>query len=114
MASDAPKILGQAAPATGYTAGTAVAAPASGHAAIVSSLDICNTHASASRLVRVYARIAAASAAVGNAIVYDLKIDAGDTVALKLGIVLGATDVLTVASDLGSVTFTAFGNDFTI
>lgn len=113
MASDNPKILGQAAPATGYTAGTLVAAPASGHSAIVSSITCCNT-SGATRLVRIYARIAAAAVAVGNAIVYDVTVPSNTVKAIKLGVVLGATDVLTCASDLGGVTFTAFGNDFTI
>lgn len=113
MASDNPKILGQVAPATGYTAGALVAAPSSGHSAIVTSIIACNT-SGAARLIRIYARIANAATAVGNAIAYDVSLPANTQIAYKLGIVLGATDTLTAASDLGGVTFTAFGNDFTI
>lgn len=108
---EALKILGQAAPATGYTAADVVTV-AAGHSAVVSSLAICNTSAAA-RLVRVWARIAGAAAAVGNAVAYDVTLAAGQTLPLVIGMTLAATDKLTVASDLGGVTFTAFGSDVT-
>lgn len=107
MAS-ALKILGQAAPAGATDA--ALITVGAGKSQVVSSLVVCNT-SGAARTVRVFARIAGAAAAVGNAIAYDLPVAAAETVALTLGIALAATDVLTVRSDSGGVTFTAFGTE---
>lgn len=103
------KVLGQAAPADTnnadlYTVG-------SGRSAIISTLTISNVTAS-SVAARVYVRVAGASAALSNAIVYDATIAANSTTALTLGITLAATDVLTVRSATGSaLTFQAFGQE---
>lgn len=78
--------------------------------AVISTLVCCNTTA-ASRMVRVFAREAGAASAVGNAIVYDVALAAGDTLLMTLGITLAATDIITVQSNLGGVTFTAFGEE---
>lgn len=107
--AEALKILGQQAPATGYTAGTMFTVAAS-HSYVVSKLVAANT-SGATRLVRAYARVAGAAVAVGNAVAYDVQLLAGETVVLGEGMVFAATDVLTVASDLGGVTFTAYGSD---
>jgi hypothetical protein len=106
--AEALKILGQAAPAGATDA--AVYTVGAGKSAVVSSLVACNT-SGAARTIRVFARIAGAAAAVGNAIAYDVALEAGETLPLTLGIALAATDVLTCRSDLGGVTFTAFGSE---
>ena len=107
--ADTPQILGQAAPATGYAAANLFTVGA-GKYRVVSSLIACNT-SGAARLVRVWQRIAGAAAAVGNAIEFDVPVAAGESVVLVAGLTFGATDVLTVASDLGGVTFTANGTE---
>ena len=107
MANPVYKIVGQAAPAT--TANVDLFTTASGHHNIVSSLVIANVTATAAT-ARVYARIGGATAAVSNAIMYDVPIAANSTNAFTLGISLNAADVLTVQSGTGSaLTFTAFG-----
>jgi hypothetical protein len=107
---EALKILGQAAPAAATNANLYTAVP--GASAVVSSLVMCNTGAAATE-VRVYARPAGAAAALGNAVVFDAPIEGNDILALTLGITLGATDILTVRSTAGGVTFTAFGTEVT-
>lgn len=106
--SDTYKVLGQAAPATGYIAGDLFTVAASS-AHVVSGVHCCNT-SGATRLVRLYARIGGAAVAVGNAIAYDVPVGAGETIILGQGSTFTATDKLTAASDLGGVTFTAFGD----
>lgn len=106
--ADTYKVLGQAAPAGGAD-GAIYTVPAA-KSAVVSSLVICNTGAAATT-VRVHARVAAAGAAVGNALVYDMPIAGNDTVVLTLGATLTATDILSGRSAAGGVTFTAFGDE---
>jgi hypothetical protein len=103
------KVLGQSAPADTnnadlYTVG-------SGKSAIVSTLSISNVTGGAVN-ARVFVRVAGATAAVSNAIVYDASIGANSTTALTLGITLAATDVITVRSATGAaLTFMAFGQE---
>lgn len=109
MAAPVLGILGQAAPAAAAN-GDVIAAVAANRRQVVSSLVIANTGAAATTF-RVFARKAGAAAAVGNAIAYDVNIDANSVISLTLGICLAATDVLTVRSAAGGVTFTAFGEE---
>lgn len=108
MAS-AYKILGQSAPTD--TNNADILTVATSHSAAISSLVICNVTATAAT-ARVFARIGGATAAVGNAIIYDSSIPANSTATFTLGITLAASDVLTVRSGTASaLTFTAFGSD---
>ena len=102
------KILGQSNPGASDTDMITVG---SGKQNLVSTLVVCNTTAGAATY-RVYARVAGATTAVGNAIVYDATVPANDTVSLTLGVTLAATDKLTVRSSVSNVTFTAFGVEF--
>lgn len=103
------KILGQSAPADTnnadlYTVGA-------GKSAVISTLTIANVTGSAAT-ARVFARVAGATAAAGNALVYDVSVAANSTTALTLGITLAATDVITVRSSVTSaLTFQAFGSE---
>lgn len=103
------KVLGQAAPADTnnadlYTVGA-------GRTAIISTLTITNVTGSAVN-ARVYVRVAAATASVSNAIVYDASIAANSTTAMTLGMTLNATDVISVRSATGAaLTFMAFGQE---
>lgn len=108
--ADTLKILGQNAPAAGAN-GDVYTVPAV-TSAVGASLVICNTNAAATK-VRVFARIAGAAAAVGNAIVYDLTIGANETMALTLGLSLATTDKVTTYSLAGGVTFTLTGVEVT-
>jgi hypothetical protein len=103
------KVLGQAAPAG--TTNTDLYTVGSGKSAVVSTLAIANVTGLAAT-ARVFVRVAAASATIGNAIVYDVSIAANSTIALTLGITLAATDVITVQSGTSSaLTFMAFGQE---
>lgn len=109
MATTTYKILGQSAPST--TSNTDMITVGAAKSQIVSSLVIANVTA-ATATARVFARIAGAAAAVGNAVIYDVSIPAKSTASFTLGITLAATDVLTVQSGTGSaLTFTAFGTE---
>ena len=100
-------ILGQATPAGSnsdlYTVPSATQA-------VVSTVAACNTTASAVTAT-VYVRKAGATAATSNALIYLQTVPAYSTSTWTLGITLGATDVVTVASGTsGAVTFQAFGS----
>lgn len=103
------KILGQSAPAS--TANADLITVGASKSQIVSTLVIANTTTS-DATARVFARIAGAAAAAGNALLYDLTIPANGQYALTLGITLAATDVLTVRTGTSNaLTFTAFGTE---
>jgi hypothetical protein len=103
------KILGQSQPAS--TANTDLYTVSAGKQAIVSSLVITNTTGAAAS-ARVFIRKAGATAAVGNAILYDVAIAAASVAGFTLGITLDATDVITVRSGAGNdLTFQAFGSE---
>ena len=103
------KILGQSAPNS--TSDADLITVSSGQSEIVSTLVITNTNSNAAT-ARVFARIAGATAAASNAIIYDTPIAGNSTVAFTLGITLAATDVLTVRSNVADyLTFTAFGSE---
>lgn len=104
--ADTYKILGQSKPgaaanADAYTVGA-------GKSAVIGALMVANTGAATT--FRIFARIAGAAAAVGNAIAYDVAIGANEVITFG-GLTLAATDVLTVYSTSGTVTFTAFGDE---
>jgi hypothetical protein len=103
------KVLGVSAPAD--TSNADLYTVGSGKSAVVSTLAISNVTAAAVA-ARVYVRVAGATAAVGNALVYDTSIAANSTTALSLGITLAATDVITVRSATGAaLSFFAFGSE---
>jgi hypothetical protein len=105
------KVIGQSAPANTsnadlYTVPTATET-------VISSLVIANVTGSSAN-ARVFVRPNAATAGLGNAIVYDITITANSTVALTLGITVDAGDVITVRSSVASaLTFHAFGSEIT-
>jgi len=103
------KILGQAAPSDTNNANL-YTVPSS-TSTVVSTLSIANVTANAVT-ARVYARIAGATAAISNAILYDTTIPAYGTSFVTIGATLAATDVITVRSSTASaLTFTAFGSE---
>ena len=103
------KVLGQAAPADTSNANL-YTVPAS-TSAIVSTLVIANTTATAA-LAEVYVRIAGATAAASNAVLYDASIPANSTATFTLGMTLATTDVITIQTGTANaLTFTAFGSE---
>jgi hypothetical protein len=103
------KILGQAHPAG--TAETDVYTVPAATQTIVSTLSITNVTGS-SATARVWVRIAGASTAHVNAILFDVPLAANSVAAFTLGITLNATDVVTVKSSSGGTfTFQLFGSE---
>lgn len=104
------KVLGQNNPAA-TTLVSLYAAPAATQA-IVSSLTVCNTAATATTY-RIAVRPAGASIATSQYLVYDASLPANDTVTLTLGVTLAATDVVSVYAGSANVAFSAFGVEIT-
>jgi len=101
------KVLGQSAPAS--TANADLYTVPASTSTIVSTLVIANTTTS-DATARVFVRIAGATAAASNAIVYDTSIPANGVYSLTLGMSLATTDVITVRTGTSNaLTFTAFG-----
>jgi hypothetical protein len=103
------KVLGQSAPSAA-TATTLYTVPAATQA-VVSTINVVNTHASTADVVRVAIRPAGATLANQHYIVYGLTLTAGATFAYTSGATLGATDVITVYSTNGTSSFNAFGSE---
>lgn len=109
MATSTYKILGQSAPTT--TSNADLITVGASKSQIVSTLNVANVTATAAT-TRVFARIAGAAAAAGNALLYDVSIPANSSASFTLGITLAATDVITVQTGTANaLTFTAFGTE---
>jgi hypothetical protein len=104
------KVLGQSNPAA-TTLTTLYTVPAT-TSTVVSTLNICN-QAAAAGAFRIAVRPAGAAVAVQHYICYDTPIPANDSIALTLGITLATTDVITVYSSNGNMSFAAFGSEIT-
>lgn len=103
------KVLGQAHP-SGTTETDVYTVPASTQT-IVSTLSITNVTGSTAS-ARVWVRVAGATSAHVNAILFDVPVAANTTAAFTLGLTLGATDVLSVKTSTGnSLTFQLFGSE---
>lgn len=103
------KVLGQSAPtdtnnADLYTVG-------SGKSTVISTILVTNTTGTAATC-RIFVRVAGATAAASNAMVYDASIPANDFKAITIGITLAATDVISVRTGTANaLTFQAFGSE---
>jgi hypothetical protein len=103
------KVLGQSAPSAA-TATTLYTVPAATDS-IVSTINVVNTHASTTDIIRIAVRPAGAVLATEHYIVYGLSLSAGATFTYTGGITLDATDVVTVYSTSGISSFSAFGSE---
>lgn len=102
-------MLGQSAPANTSNANLYTVPAAT--STVVSTLTITNVTTS-SATVRVFVRIAGATAAASNALVYDVPVAGNSLMTLTLGITLAATDVITVQTGTANaITFQAFGSE---
>lgn len=107
------KILGQAAPAAATP--NNIYSVASTTQAVVSTIMVANTGAADTNF-HIWVRPNSAAASTSNAIAYTVPITAYSTSAYTIGATLGGgagTDILTVQSASGTVTFTVFGSELT-
>lgn len=104
------KILGQAIPAANVA--TSLYTVPSSTTAISSTLQICN-QASSAGTVSIAARPAGATLATQHYLLYNTSIAANDSMSLTIGMCLATTDVLTVVSSSGNISFTLFGSELT-
>ena len=102
------KVLGQSNPAA-TTATTLYTVPAA-TSTIVSTITVCNQAATAGTY-RIAVRIAGASLAKPQYVVYDASLSANSTDTITLGITLAATDVVTVYASTADFSFSAFGTE---
>ena len=103
------KILGQAAPSNTSNADL-YTVPADTQA-IVSTIFVTNVTAEEATC-RIFIREDGATAAAGNALIYDAPVPANDFVAITAGITINASDVITARSGTGSaLTFHAYGSE---
>ena len=102
------KILGQAFPSPNATANL-YTVPAN-TSAIISTLNVCNQN-STNVTFRAAVQKAGAGLDRSHFIVFESAIPAQDSISLSLGMTLGNTDVLSVVSFQGNVSFNAFGTE---
>jgi hypothetical protein len=103
------KVLGQSAPTD--TANANLYTVGAGKSAVVSTILVTNTTGTAATC-RLFVRVAGATAAASNAVIYEASVPANDFKAITIGVTLAATDILTVQSGTAnSLTFQAFGSE---
>lgn len=108
MADPLVGILGQEAPGPA-TSVDLYTVPAD-RRAVCSTLVICET-ASNLGTIRIHARPGGEAESTSNAIAYGVEIEPNSMVSLTMGITLAESDVVSVRSDVGAVTFTLFGEE---
>lgn len=102
------KVLGQLVPAA-VTLSTLYTVPAN-TSTVGSTLSICNQSAS-SGTFRVAVRPAGATIDTKHYIAYDTQVPGNDTIHLTIGLSLGTTDVVSVYSSSGTMSFNLFGSE---
>jgi hypothetical protein len=102
------KVLGQAAPGAAVSADL-YTVPGSTQT-VVSSLTIANRAGTATTF-RVAVRPSGVAIANQHYLAYDAALAANGSIAMSLGLSLGAGDVLTVQAASSSVSFGAFGQE---
>jgi len=104
------KVLGQSAPSA--TTATALYTVPSATSAVVSTINVCNRD-SGSDTFRIAVRPAGAALANQHYLAYDVGIPANDSIAVTIGVSLGAGDVLEVYAGTADLSFSAFGAEIT-
>jgi hypothetical protein len=102
------KVLGQSLP-NANTFTDLYTVPA-GNSAVISTLNVCNTSAS-NVTFRAMVRPGGNAITTQQYIAFEVPVPAQDAIPLTLGISLDATDVITVHSFQGNVTFNLFGTE---
>ena len=108
MATTTYKVLGQNNPSA--TLATTLYTVPSATQTVLSTLVVANTSSTAATY-RIAVRVAGATLATNQYIAYDVPLSGNDSIALTLGISIGATDVITVYASTANVVFTAFGSE---
>jgi len=103
------KVLGQASITTANTLQTLYTVPAA-TSTIVSTITVANRAAS-SGTYRIAVRVAGASIANAQYLIYDASLSANSTDTMTLGITLAATDVVSVQASTTDFSFNAFGTE---
>ena len=103
------KVLGQSAPAAATPADLYTVPSAT--EAIISTINVVNTHASTADVIRIAVRPNGATLANEHYIIYSLSLAAGSTFTYTGGVTADATDVITVYSTNGTSSFGAFGSE---
>lgn len=104
------KVLGQVAPSASVD--TTLYTVPSQTQTVVSSIVVTNQSASADSF-RLAVRPDGASLQTQHYLAYDANVSANSFVTLTLGLTADASDVVTVSSDLGQLSFNAFGSEIT-
>lgn len=104
------KVLGQSNPAA-TTSTTAYTVPALTQA-VVSSIVICNRSATPTSF-RVNIDPGGGGDANEQYLCYDAPIGANETIALVVGVTLGAADLVRVYATLATLSFNVFGEEIT-
>ena len=100
------KVLAQSAPSA--TTNTDIYTVGAAKQSTISTVTIANRSASAATY-RIAIRIAGSALSNEEYIAYDAAVPANDTIALTLGITLGAADVVTVYASSANLSFNIFG-----
>jgi len=103
------KVLGQSSPAAA-TLTSLYTVPAA-TSAVSSTLTVCNYGVSTT--FRVAVRPAGASIANQHYILYEVAINANDTLFFTLGLSLATTDVVSVYAGTATVSFNLYGTEIT-
>jgi len=104
-------VLGQSAPNANTTANV-YTVPASTNT-VVSTIIITNRNNNQNTTYRLAVQPAGAALANQHFIAYDAPITSLDSVALTLGITLGATDVVSANAGAANLSFSIFGTEIT-
>lgn len=104
------KVLGQASPA--ITTETALYTVPAATQAVVSSIVICNRDTTTNSY-RISVRPAGATLANQHYLAFDTDIPGKDTISMTLGLSLGNTDVISVYTKTGNISYSAFGAEIT-
>lgn len=102
------KVLGQSNPSA--TTLTTLYTVPSATSTIVSTVTVCNQAATAGTY-RIAVRVAGASIAASQYLVYDASLSANSTDTITLGVTLAATDVVSVYASSANFSFNAFGTE---
>lgn len=102
------KVLGQSLPAPN-TFNNVYTVPAATQA-IISTVNACNTSA-ANVTFRVAVRPAGETITTKHYVVFESPIPGQDSISVSLGMTMGNTDVMTVFSNQGNVSFNVFGTE---
>ncbi len=103
------KILGQSKPAA--TTLTAIDTVPAVVAHVVSSIVVCNQHASIDDHFRVSVAVAGEADALKQYLYYDQLVPAQESFVATIGITLATTDVLRVYTTNGTSSFNLFGTE---